>query len=52
MSHTALEGTTLGMYSQCTGGPELYFLQVVNQVHYFPPGFKLMENILHVFFFV
>ena len=27
--HTVLEGTTLGMYSQSTRGPELFFLQVV-----------------------
>ena len=28
--HTVLEGTTLGMDSQSTRGPELFFLQVVN----------------------
>ena len=29
MFHTVLEGTTLGMYSHSTTGPELFFLQVV-----------------------
>ena len=32
--HTVLEGAMLGMYSQSTRGPELFFLQVVKCFFY------------------
>ena len=40
--HKVLEGTTLGMYSQSTRGPELFFLQVVKYLK------KILNNVLQL----
>ena len=40
--HTVLEVTTLGMYSQSTRGPDLFFLQVVKYFFYIRYFSKIM----------